>query len=395
MVLGAFLFELGLRGLPKYFKELSYAVSAAGFLNLTYFHVALAHKGSSPAEAWSLGIAAVLSCMVCARVFWIAAEQMEWVRDLNAAAATLFTLTLAWLMLPAPLVALAWAAVSLVLLEVGSTFSLGRFRAIAHLTGAAVFGRMFLANFTDMGNTWRISHRMLTVVPIVVSQYFAWWRYKLTRVYLWAPAILMVALMRFELGRSLAVLGWALLVLALYRTGLVRQLADLRWQSYAIAMLAFWRCWNTNFYIPESLAGMRGRLLTGGIVIASFYAAQLLSPREGAGNWLDRNARAFYSLLASVLLAVLLFYEVSGGALTMAWGAEALVLMVAGFPLRDRLQRLSGLFLLMICVVKVFFYDLRQLETFNRILSFIVLGVILIGISWIYTRFRDRIERYL
>jgi uncharacterized membrane protein len=129
----------------------------------------------------------------------------------------------------------------------------------------------------------------------------------------------------------------------------------------------------------------------------SFYAAQLLSPRieDGEGKGLDRHARTFYSLLASVLLAVLLFYEVSGGVLTMAWGVEGLALLGAGFPLRDRLQRLSGLFLFLVCVMKLFFYDLRQLGTFNRILSFIVLGAILIAVSWIYTRFRNRIQRYL
>ena len=100
-------------------------------------------------------------------------------------------------------------------------------------------------------------------------------------------------------------------------------------------------------------------------------------------------------MLASLLLAILLFYEVSGGMLTMAWAVEALALLGAGFPLRDRLQRLSGLALFLICVLKLFLYDLRELETVNRILSFIVLGLILVGVSWMYTRFRDRIQRYL
>ena len=68
---------------------------------------------------------------------------------------------------------------------------------------------------------------------------------------------------------------------------------------------------------------------------------------------------------------------------------------IAAVDLRDRVQRLSGLFLFLICVLKLFFYDLRQLETINRILSFIVLGLILVSVSWIYTRFRDRIQKYL
>jgi uncharacterized membrane protein len=49
----------------------------------------------------------------------------------------------------------------------------------------------------------------------------------------------------------------------------------------------------------------------------------------------------------------------------------------------------------MICVIKLFLYDLRKLETVTRILSFILLGLILVVVSWMYTRFRDRIQRYL
>lgn len=413
LILGVVLFELGIRKLPDQFRSLSYAVSTIAFLRLFYFNILLAHRGGPPAQAVSLGLAALACYAMSARVFQPAPDRIpsterEWYRDLNCAAATSFLLALAWIELPAAEVALAWALVGLVILETGFGSALSRFRFIGNLAVHAAFGRLFFANFTNLGNTLHVSHRMLTVLPIAISEYYVWRRYRLAevssrerslaRLYLYAPAILIFVLVRFELGRSLAVVGWALFSVVLFRIGLTSKIADLRWQSYGIALLAFWRCWNTNFYIPESLAGIRGRVLTGGLVVASFYAAQLFAPRspaEDARGLVDRYARTFYSLLASVLLAVLLFYEVSGGVLTMAWGAEALALLGGGFPLRDRLQRLSGLFLFMVCVLKLFLYDLRQLETINRILSFIVLGVILVSVSWIYTRFRDRIQRYL
>ena len=129
-------------------------------------------------------------------------------------------------------------------------------------------------------------------------------------------------------------------------------------------------------------------------MIVSFYSAQLIAPRN-TGKGIERYARTFFSMLASILFTILLSYEVSGGMLTTAWAMEALALLGAGFPLRDRVQRLSGLALFMICVLKVFLYDLRELETVSRILSFIVLGLILVGVSWMYTRFRDRIQRLL
>lgn len=413
LVLGAALFELGIRKLPEQFRWLSYFVSVLGFGRILWFDVALVEKGSGAAQAIPLAAAALVCAAMTARLFrpmpdQIPDEEREWGRDVQCAGATLFLMTLAWLELPSAVVALAWGVLSLVVIEMGFRFSIARFRLIGNVAAHAVFGRLFLANFTNLGSTLHISHRMLTVLPVAISEYFIWSRYRVanvtpaekafSRLYLYAPAILVFVLMRFELGRSLAAVGWALFCVALFRGGIVLKIGDLRWQSYAIAALAFWRCWNTNFYIPESLAGIRGRVLAGALVTASFYAAQLMAPREaadGAGNLLDRYARTFYSLLASGLLAVLLFYEVSGGVLTMAWGVEGLALLGAGFPLRDRVQRLSGLFLFMICVLKLFLYDLRQLETINRILSFIVLGGILVGVSWIYTRFRDRIQRYL
>jgi uncharacterized membrane protein len=72
-----------------------------------------------------------------------------------------------------------------------------------------------------------------------------------------------------------------------------------------------------------------------------------------------------------------------------------MVLLLAGFPLRERALRLQGLALLLLCILKLFIYDLRNPETLYRILSFITLGLILLGVSWVYTRFRDRLKAYL
>jgi len=107
------------------------------------------------------------------------------------------------------------------------------------------------------------------------------------------------------------------------------------------------------------------------------------------------RARAFFSALATLLVAGLLWKDVSGSVLTVAWGVQGLLLLGAGFPARERPLRLAGLALLLYCISKLFIYDLRRLETVYRILSFVALGVILLGVSWIYTRFRDTIRRGL
>jgi hypothetical protein len=339
------------------------------------------------------------------------------VRDLSSLAGTLFLTTVAWIVLPDAVVAVGWATLALVLMEAGLWTRTDSLRLQGDLLGVATFARLFFANFTTFGATAGVSHRLLTVLPIVLSQYYLCWRRqeeisqgrlrewdaKINRLYLYAPAVLVVLVARFEFGRVLAVDAWALFALFLFWVGIRRDNMDLRWQSYAIAALTFWRSWNTNFYIPESLAGMPGSVATGAVVIAAFYAAQFIAPRTGESSgrgvsplaWVDRHSRIFYSLLATTLLTVLLFYEVSGGLLTVAWGSEAVLLLLVGFSVRDRVLRLSGLVLFLVCILKLFIYDLRHLETINRIISFIVLGAVMVGVSWIYTRFRDHIRRYL
>jgi len=294
----------------------------------------------------------------------------------------------------------AWALEGLMLVELGLALRIPFLAHQGHAVGVLAFARLFLANFTGTGVTGLFSHRVLTVLPIVVLHYYLWKRLReqgqtqLCRVYLYTAAFLAVVLMRFEFGRVFTVTGWSVFALVLLALGVRYREPDLRWQSYLLAIAAFIRSWNTNFYIPESLGGWQMRVLTGAIVIACFYAGEFVCPRR-AEDRIDRRARVLFSLLATVLLAVLLYYEVSGALLTVAWGAEGVALMVAGFSLRERSMRLSGLTLLAVCIGKLFFHDLRRLDTPHRILSFILLGLFLLGVSWIYTRFRDAIRRYL
>lgn len=168
--------------------------------------------------------------------------------------------------------------------------------------------------------------------------------------------------------------AWAALALALVAAGE-------RWQSAILMAVAFVRCLVSSF-------GAADWHLTATLTIACVYAAQLLAARAS-------RARLYYSLLATVLTTALIWDHVSGSLLTVVWGLEGVLLLSAGFPLRDRIARLSGLALLFICILKLFLWDLRELDTFPRIVSFLALGLILVGVSWIYTRFRARVARYL
>ena len=101
--------------------------------------------------------------------------------------------------------------------------------------------------------------------------------------------------------------------------------------------------------------------------------------------------------LASVWLWVTRFTTAhgQGSALTVAWALLALVVFSAGLALRERVYRVGGFAILALAVGRIFIIDVWQLETLYRILSFLVLGAVLLLLGYFYNRFADSIRRWL
>jgi uncharacterized membrane protein len=68
------------------------------------------------------------------------------------------------------------------------------------------------------------------------------------------------------------------------------------------------------------------------------------------------------------------------------WMAYGAMLMIVGFLRRTAFVRWQALLLIAATIVKVFVYDVSQLDKGYRIVSFIVLGVLLLAISFVYQR---------
>jgi uncharacterized membrane protein len=73
------------------------------------------------------------------------------------------------------------------------------------------------------------------------------------------------------------------------------------------------------------------------------------------------------------------------------WALSALVLMILGMKFRLKTLRVASLVLFSITIVKLFFYDLAGNST-GKILSFILLGVILLLISFLYQKLKFIIQ---
>lgn len=77
------------------------------------------------------------------------------------------------------------------------------------------------------------------------------------------------------------------------------------------------------------------------------------------------------------------------GAISILWALYALSLLLGGMQYRIRPLRYAGLALFAIVVAKVFFLDLQELDTFYRIIAFLILGCLTICGSYLYLRFQE------
>ena len=78
--------------------------------------------------------------------------------------------------------------------------------------------------------------------------------------------------------------------------------------------------------------------------------------------------------------------------LSVVWGLYASGMLIAGQVRRLRMLRVMALALLSLTTLKVFIWDLSSLDRVYRIISFIMLGAILLLVSFFYQRSQQRAE---
>jgi uncharacterized membrane protein len=142
---------------------------------------------------------------------------------------------------------------------------------------------------------------------------------------------------------------------------------------------------------------------TAAIVLgALLYNARALgAATPGRWPWQKSAAAVLYGTFAT-LLFLTLTAEASAGfyayapqarfaAVSVLWALFSLALMVWGFLRHRAVPRLCALGLFAVTVLKVFLVDMARASTPFRIISFIVLGLLLIGASYLYYSYRDHL----
>lgn len=164
---------------------------------------------------------------------------------------------------------------------------------------------------------------------------------------------------RLLLNPRIAVHLVAIVVLALVAWYGARRNDDLGRQGTAIAIVAL------NLLALIALSRE----------VADYYSRALMAASSRPGTWIGGE----WSSTRNIAIA----RDFTFSALWMAYGA---MLMVVGFWRRSAFIRWQALALISATTVKVFIYDVSQLDRGYRILSFIVLGALLLAISFGYQR---------
>ena len=351
---------------------------------------------------------------------------------------------LLWIELPALDVALAWMAMGILLVEIGLQLRAGFLRWQGYAALAASFPMLFAVNLDLLSFFAPTRPHLSTVFPLVAGYYFLDWRLRravgvpiapalgargqsvgvpiapalgargqsaavnLQRdatVFAYAGTISLAACLYFEVLPSWVATAWAGLALALLAAAWRQRRRDLLHQSFlmvaavAFRVLTYNLFERTNPYLPF----FESQRYFGGVAIALLFAGLPLAfalKRSGFGSppsqfAPDNRPEQVFFFVPFGLLTALIGFQATRGQLTLSWGIEGVAVFLFAVWVGERSFRLAGMGLLLLCVVKIFLIDVWGLDPQSRYITLIVLGGALLLVSFLYTRHKEKFQRYL
>ena len=321
-------------------------------------------------------------------------------------------------------IAVAWGAFGLVLFEYGLLRKITQFRYQAYVMLIASFTRIFFANLTagDPGEFW--GPRMYTILPLVLIFFFVYAQlpqkeentvrdrrlhFDALLAYLGTATI--VALFYFQFPIEWVVTSWAAVVFALLGAALLLDHPLFLHQGLLLTVGVLVRGmahnlfgagyfgegdWQGRYFVLSSAAA---------ILLASLFFAFRLRGRysnpQNVNRWIRPLAViagrpeqvVFFATI--ILVTFMLALKMRSGMVTVSWGIEGVVIFVLGLATRERSFRLTGIGILLLCVAKVFALDVWGLQTRDRYITVIIVGVVVSFVSFLWARYQDAIRQFL
>ncbi len=329
---------------------------------------------------------------------------------------------LLWSELQSIAVAVGLAVFGLLLFEFGTWREQKQIRLQGYVALAAAFGRIFFVNLTAATLPGEaLSPRIYTVAPIALIYFFVWAQLQSDKaapeIGRWSAGDLIAyfgtgcvaALLYFETPAEWIVVAWAVLVLALLAATLLLGKEVFQQQASLLVAGIVGRGLAHNIfggsYFVEG--GWRGNFavlsMTAALLLAALPIAFRLRKR-----YAERTALSFLSRLTAlkypeqllffapiVLVSFMIAVKMNPGMVTLSWGIEGVLVIALGLLASQRSYRITGLLLLLLCVVKIVLRDAWQLSDTDRYITFIALGGALTLVSTLYGRYREIVRRLL
>ncbi|MBU4138774.1 MAG: DUF2339 domain-containing protein [Euryarchaeota archaeon] len=301
----------------------------------------------------------------------------------------------------------AWAIEGFVLLMMGFRYNAPGLRFFAKVVGIIVLVKTIFwdtgLEAFDIDNILKSTRFFAFMISIITfyassSMYFKHknktgsesktWEY-----YFIGGVLLTTLILSLELSGGWITIAWALEGFILLLIGFrynerIRVLANIV-GILTILKILFMDTVLLGFYIDDLFKSMRFFVFL--ITMTTFYASSILYLKNNDTPDHERKFWKYYLIGGVLLTSLLLMLELEGGLISAAWAIEAIAILVAGFRYELSFVRKIGIGLLLLTIIKVFILDLAGLKTIYRILSFLMLGAILMGASFLYSKYKDKL----
>ncbi|MFH0926468.1 MAG: DUF2339 domain-containing protein [bacterium] len=373
----------------------------------------------TPYQSRSIRLSSAIAAIICS--YYLFGRHLKhvlknfdekfWI-DLFSWLASFLLLFSLWRELPKKVtVSVAWAIIALIFFEICLWLNKKTFFYQSLVTIISALLYLFFGNFIQVGRI----NRLVTILPVIAIGYYIYGRIIKEKVskyiqYLpdvlsWLLAIVLVSWFRFEFLIVWRPIGWSLLMTGLLILGIIFSVRSFRFQSYVLMPIIAIRLFANSWQITASTFSGGIRFTADFLTILFFvisyiickFKKEFLSQQDSINfnNIIETHIASVIAIIISLIIALLLYLETEGNFLTAFWAVEGFILLVVGMLVKERIFRWSGLLLFIVCIVKAFLVDMRGLEPVYRIVSFIGLGLVLLVVSYLYSRYKDKLTEIL
>jgi uncharacterized membrane protein len=396
-------------------KEIEQKIVVANVLNSLFFFIcglAVSRDWRGDYDALFCALFATFHLVSYWAAFSLGKKLTAWVYFYSGICALAIAVPL-WL--DDEMITIAWSALSLVLLLTALKASLPHFRYAAHgLFALTIIKVLFADSSLDHFSSENIfeSTRMMAFVAAAAfsaAAYFflSFWRGKdddkiadATLYFYGAVPTFFLAMLTMLEVSYINDWNWfnvwiGLLFIPVCFLPFFSMFKEMRFQAPVLGFLLVMKIFAYDFFHSMNEAAIDNDRLMSCLWVFLLLAGagffwKYFRPRLSEDV---KAAPSIYGWLAVVTIFLSIAMELSGYSISVGWAILAIILISLGFIFRSKNFRYQGIAILAMTLLKVFLYDTSELETPYRMISYISLGVILLGSSFLYNKYKDKIDR--